>query len=63
MNTVFVLIPKSQQCQDWIAENIQCESWQKWNGGVAIGHHFIEGIFEALCDDGLFPEEDFSIIS
>ena len=61
MQTVFSLIPITDEAKVWVKGNIQSESWQ-WLGRVlVIEHRFIADIVAGMMAAGLIPNRDFSI--
>ena len=48
--TIYVLIPKDETGQEWIDENINPDH-QSFGGGVAIGHRYMQDIWDAICDE------------
>ena len=55
------LIGNNEKTLNWMKENIDFESWQKIENGIAIDHHYIEGMSNIMKRQGLKVGEDFII--
>jgi hypothetical protein len=62
LKTVFILSAFTDRAVKWIGENVRYEGWQKvGDGGIAVEHRYIEPIVEAMIEDGLVREKDFTV--
>lgn len=55
--SMFLVHPLTQECRDWLDENVQAESWQWLGNALAVEHRFIEDLVEGMQNDGLNAEE------
>lgn len=52
--TIVILTPTSPAGHDWLAENVQAESWQRWGQcSVAIEPRYAPAIVDGFLADGL----------
>jgi hypothetical protein len=52
--TVFVLNPLTTTAKNWVKENVQLESWQKWAGDAfVVEHRFAMQIVKGMQAAGL----------
>ena len=47
-----ILTALSQRARQWVQDNIYFEDWQLVSGGIAGDWRMIEGIAEAMSDEG-----------
>lgn len=50
--TLYILRPNTQAAKEWASENLPDDA-QRWGGGVAIEHRYIDAIIEGIRADGL----------
>jgi hypothetical protein len=60
--TVYLLTPTSEQAKEWVKANVQCESWQLSEDGVAIEAQHIQGIVDGMTAAGLAQHIDFDVV-
>ena len=61
--SVYVLIPLTDQCKEWIASNLSYESWQLIGDGIAIEHRYIDDVIALLQKFGNILGVDFRVTS
>ena len=61
MNTVYMLEPITENCKEFIDENVEIEGWQYLGNAFGVGQHFIDGLVDLLEDNGLLQGKDFVI--
>jgi hypothetical protein len=55
--SIILLIPNTEDSQEWINENLYLESWQKQGNNIAVEPRSFEIIEEGIENDGLLIEE------
>ena len=50
---MYQVTPKTEQCRDWIDENVYTEAWQWSDGALVVDHHFIKDLEMGMLDAGL----------
>ena len=55
--SIILLMPNTEDSQDWINENLYLESWQKQGNNIAVDHRSFSIIEEGIENDGLMIEE------
>ena len=60
---MYILTPVSKECEEWIEENVHVKPWQYLRNNIAVDHHHIEDLFNALTDGGFVYNEDFTILN
>ncbi len=51
--SIFTFTPLTNAARNWIAENVQAESWQWLGGALAVDHHFARDLAQGMIDSGL----------
>lgn len=54
--TLYILKPNTDEAKTWIDAHIP-EDAQRWGGGVAVEHRYINDIVVGIQSDGLTVEE------
>lgn len=54
---IILLMPNTEDSQDWINENLCLESWQKQGNNIAVDLRSFLIIEEGIENDGLLIEE------
>lgn len=62
-STVTLLRPINDKCKQWVRDNIDTEGWQWLGGGLAIEWRYVDGIVEAMTNEGLVLDTDYLLIS
>lgn len=53
--TVFTFCPLTPRAKQWIAENVQSESWQWFGNALVVEHRYVLALVEGMMDEGLVP--------
>jgi hypothetical protein len=59
VHSVFLLIPKSDECRTWVDDNVAYDFGL--GNGIPVEHRFIGGIVEGLIADGFEYGQDFEV--
>ena len=57
---MYLIEVKSKQAREWIKGNVQTEPWQWLGNNLAVDHHFIDDLVDAMIDAGL-TQKDFMV--
>jgi hypothetical protein len=55
--SVILLMPNTEDSQEWINENLQVQPWQRLGNNIAVDHRSFTLIEEVIENDGLLIEE------
>lgn len=55
--SIILLIPNTEEGEEWINENLWVEPWQKQGNNIAVDHRSFSIIEEGIENDGLLIEE------
>ena len=55
--SIILLMPNTEDSQDWINENLCVQSWQKQGNNIAVDLRSFSIIEEGIENDGLMIEE------
>jgi len=58
----YMVTPLTAKAQEWVNENVQVESWQKFGIGFVVDHHFIDELIEGMIASELLPVQDFGVM-
>ena len=58
---MYLLTPISDRAKEWVKANVQAESWQFSEDGVAIEAQHIEKIIEGMTAAGFSQHLDFDV--
>jgi len=58
---VYLLTPISEPAKQWVKDNVQAESWQFSEDGVAIEAQHIQKIIDAMIAAGFTEHTDFNV--
>ena len=61
MQTVYQLVPETDEANAWVKENVNYEPYQKLGNTLVVEHHYIEDIIAGMIDAGFTLGEDFSV--
>lgn len=48
-----LLHAQNERGEQWLADRLQMESWQKFGNTVCIDRRFLDAIFDGMADDGI----------
>ncbi len=48
-----LLHAQNERGEQWLADNLQMESWQKLGNTICIDRRFLDGIFDGMTADGI----------
>jgi hypothetical protein len=60
MKTVYQVVPVSEECREWLWENV--DTSLALGNTVCVEHGFIGGVVEGLVDAGFVQGEDFNVV-
>ena len=61
--SVYVLTPLTDDCKQWIADNVVYESWQLIGEGIAIEWRYIDELIALLTESEYILGVDFTVRS
>ena len=50
--TVTTITPLSDACREWLEENVEIETWQRFGTSIAIEPRYVEELAEAMIEEG-----------
>ncbi len=51
--SIFTFEPRSAAAREWIADNVQSESWQWIGGALSVDHRYAQDLAQGMLDAGL----------
>lgn len=60
MASVYLITPLTQECEDWLEENVS-EDVQYLGHSLAVEHRYVESLIGGLEQQGFKYERDFEI--
>ena len=55
--SIILLMPNTEDSQEWINENLQVQPWQRLGNNIAVDRRSFTVIEEVIENDGLLIEE------
>src|SRR5438874_9978001 len=56
--TITTITPLSDACREWLEENVEIDTWQRFGNSIAIEPRYVQQLAEAMIGDGLVIEPD-----
>ena len=50
--TITTITPLSDACREWLEENVEIETWQRFGTSIAIEPRYVQQLAEAMIEEG-----------